>query len=96
MVNVISQIIATGLTVYLFALLIRWGRKDAQERREREAAARKRAWQREIDRAGHRMMEQDRIKRIMRENVEPGEPPLRKVTGLFCGDDAKKFIEYKG
>lgn len=99
MANVISQIIATGLTVYLFALLIRWGRKDAQERREREAAARKRAWQREIERAGRRMMEQDRIKRIMQEDlhikVPKKDPPLRKATGFYSDKDAQKFVEYK-
>lgn len=55
-----SQVLATGLTVALFVSLVIWGKKDAKERRKRESAARKRAWEREIEAAGRRMMERDR------------------------------------
>lgn len=104
MVNVISQIIASGLTIYFFALLIRWGKKDAKKQRERETAARKRAWAAEIERAGRRMMEQDAINQILKENaINTGkenaakkDPPLRKATGFYSGKDAQKILKYKG
>lgn len=66
--NIASQILATGLTAAAFGSLIAWGKRDARERREREREARKRAWEREIERAGRRMMEADERRRIMAEN----------------------------
>ena len=84
--NIASQILATGLTAAAFGSLIAWGKRDARERREREREARKRAWAREIEAAGRRMMEADERRRIMAEN---------RTTRLHVTlkGEAKKYAE---
>lgn len=84
--NIASQILATGLTAAAFGSLIAWGKRDARERREREREARKRAWAREIEAAGRRMMEADERRRIMAEN-------RTKRLHVTLKGEAKKYSE---
>lgn len=83
--NLASQVLATGLTAALFGSLIAWGKRDARERRERQREARKRAWAREIEAAGRRMMEADRRAEIMQEN--------RKRLHITLKGEAVKYAE---
>lgn len=64
--NLICQVIATGLVAALFIYLYRWYKKDKRERQKREQVLKKRAWEREIERAGRRMIEADRREYIRR------------------------------
>lgn len=87
--NIAAQILATGLTAAAFGSLIAWGKRDARERREREREARKRAWAREIEAAGRRMMEADRREQI-RKTTEVVKP---KQTRVYVSGPYAKYAE---
>lgn len=95
--SIVSQIAATGITAGLFVCLFIWDKRDKKKETEAKMKAQKAAWNAEIERAGRRMMEQDRIKRIMQEDlhikVPKKDPPLRKATGFYSDKDAQKFVK---
>lgn len=102
--QIIPQVLATGITIGLIACLVKWYKDDEKKRVEAEIKAQKKAWAAEIERAGRRMMEQDTISKILKENAiktvnenaVKKDPPLRKATGLYSGEDAQKIVKYKG
>lgn len=102
MLNVLSQILATGITAALFYAFYKHCKKDAEEERERKRKARQMAWAAEIERAGRRMMQQDAINKILKENAvinennDKKDAPIRKATGFYSGADAQKILKCNG
>lgn len=80
--NTVSQIAATVATIAVFAGGVVWNKHDEKERHKHEREARRRAWAREIEAAGRRMMERDERERIMHEPIRRGQTVV--VKGAFA------------
>ena len=86
MIDMLLKIAAGGLFAWLALYVAVWHHREKAARIEAELAAKRRIWEREVERAGRRMLEEDERRRI----IEGNKKSRLKVT---LKGDAVKFAE---